>query len=80
MSHGMPPLHTFSSFSVILQRRRLQAARTLDDILAIVPRHLMSALSDLQATAASHAGRSGIVDHAGWTRIEREHGAPPLEP
>ena len=29
---------------------RLQAARTLDDILAIVPRHLAAAPSDLQAT------------------------------
>jgi hypothetical protein len=29
---------------------RLQAARTLDDMLAIVPGHLMAAPSDLQAT------------------------------
>jgi hypothetical protein len=33
---------------------RLQAARTLDDILAIVPRHLAAAPSDLQATVQRH--------------------------
>ena len=34
---------------------RLQAARTLDNILAIVPRHLAAASSDLQATVQRHA-------------------------
>jgi hypothetical protein len=33
---------------------RLQAARTLHDILAIVPRHPMAAPSDLQATVQRH--------------------------
>ncbi|KAI0281240.1 hypothetical protein BGY98DRAFT_1094994 [Russula aff. rugulosa BPL654] len=56
----------------------VQAACTLDNILEFVPRDLMAAPSELQATAASRVRRSGTADDTGWTRIEREHGAPPV--
>ena len=55
-----------------------QAARTLDHIFAIVP-HPHQPPSNLQATVrCCAAGRSGTLDHAWWTRTEREHGALPL--
>ena len=47
---------------------RIQAARTLDDIFAIVPRHLMAAPIDLQATVRRRV--LGTTDHVLWTRIE----------
>jgi hypothetical protein len=53
MSHGMPSLHTFSSFSVTPQRRPPSAYKRpayLDDILTDVPRHHAAAPSGLQAT------------------------------
>jgi hypothetical protein len=59
---------------------RLQVARTVDDILAIVPCHLVAAPGDLQATLQRRVVDVLAVDHAGWTRIEREHRVPPLGP
>jgi hypothetical protein len=48
---------------------RIQApARTLDDIFAIVPRHLMAAPIDLKATVQRRV--LGTTDHVLWTRIE----------
>jgi hypothetical protein len=38
----------------------------------------MAAPSEFQAAAASRVGRSGTADDTAWTRIEREHGAPPV--
>jgi hypothetical protein len=43
-------------------------ARTLDDIFGIVPRHLMAAPIDLQATVQCRV--LGTTDHVLWTRIE----------
>jgi hypothetical protein len=54
---------------------RLQVARTLDDILRNRPTPRSP-----RNCAASRAGRSGTADHAGWTPIQREHGAPLLGP
>ena len=52
---------------------RLQAARTLDDILVIIPRHLSAAPSDLQAAVQRRVldvRCSCTADYAQWRRLE----------
>ncbi len=54
MSHGAPSPHTFRCHPAVSRPNYLRAACTLDDILAIVPRHLSPAPSDLQVTVQHH--------------------------
>ena len=56
-----------SSFYVTPQRRRLQAARTLDDIRALLLCHLMAATSISIGTLSVRRELAGLAPHSGRT-------------